>query len=119
MGVKQIAGHSIGHWLSGAAAMYTVRKDKQLKQKILYALDELEKVQSYDSEGYVSGFHSDCFDRVFTGDFNVSNFNLAGSWVPWYSIDKIYAGLIDVYNLLGNQKALEIVVKLADWAKKD
>src|SRR5699024_11760137 len=40
------------------------------------------------------------------------------SWVPWYSIDKIYAGLIDVYNLLGNEKALKIVVKLADWAKK-
>lgn len=114
----QIAGHSIGHWLSGAAAMYDVTKDEQLKQKILYALDELAKVQGYDSEGYVSGFARDCFDRVFSGDFQVDNFGLGGSWVPWYSIDKIYAGLIDVYNVLGNEKALEIVVKLADWAKK-
>lgn len=114
----QIAGHSIGHWLSGAAAMFVVTKDKQLEQKILYALDELANVQSCDPEGYVSGFPRDCFDSVFTGDFYVDNFNLGGSWVPWYSIDKIYAGLIDVYNLLGNEKALEIVVKLADWAKK-
>lgn|SRR5690625_1045190 len=114
----EIAGHSIGHWLSAAAAMYDVTKDEQLKQKILYALDELEYVQSFDSEGYVSGFSRKCFDQVFSGEFEVGNFSLGGSWVPWYSIDKIYAGLIDVYNLLGNEKALKIVVKLADWAKK-
>lgn len=114
----EIAGHSIGHWLSGAAAMYDVTKNYQLKKKVLYALDELENVQSYDPDGYVSGFPRDCFDRVFSGDFEVDNFGLGGSWVPWYSIDKIYAGLIDVYNSTGNKKALEIVVKLADWAKK-
>src|SRR5699024_1464740 len=108
----------IGHWLSGAAAMYQATKESQLKDKILYALDELAKVQNYDSEGYVSGFPRDCFDQVFTGEFEVDNFSLAGSWVPWYSIDKIYAGLIDVYNLLGIQQALDILVKLADWAKK-
>lgn len=113
-----IAGHSIGHWLSGAATMYVATKDEQLKRKILYALDELEKIQGYDSEGYVSGFSRDCFDQVFSGEFEVDNFSLGGSWVPWYSIDKIYAGLIDVYKLLGIPKALYIVVKLADWAKK-
>jgi DUF1680 family protein len=113
-----ISGHSIGHWLSAASAMYTVTRDEELLLKIEYAVNELAYLQSLDEEGYVSGFPRTCFDKVFTGDFEVENFSLAGGWVPWYSIHKIYAGLIDVYSLTGNQKALEVVTKLADWAKK-
>jgi len=115
---KEIAGHSIGHWLSAAASMYNVTHDEQLKSKLDYALDELETVQNFDADGYVSGFSRACFDEVFSGEFEVGHFSLGHSWVPWYSIHKIYAGLIDVYNLIGSEKALKIVVKLADWAKK-
>lgn len=113
-----IAGHSVGHWLSAAATMFSVTKDTILLQKLEYAVDELAYVQSLDAEGYVSGFPRKCFDITFTGEFQVDNFGLAGGWVPWYSIHKIYAGLIDTYNLTGNEKALEVVIKLADWAKK-
>lgn len=111
-----IAGHSIGHWLSAAATMYAVTKDVELKEKLNYALDELQYVQSLDKDGYISGFSRECFDKVFTGEFEVENFSLAGSWVPWYSIHKIYAGLIDVYRLLEDERALTIVKKMADWA---
>ncbi|MEK3888231.1 beta-L-arabinofuranosidase domain-containing protein [Bacillus sp. FSL K6-3431] len=113
-----ISGHSIGHWLSAASTMYAVTNDDKLKQKIDYAVEELAHIQSFDQDGYVSGFPRECFDKVFSGDFEVENFSLAGAWVPWYSIHKIYAGLMDVYTLLGNKKALEVVIKLADWAKK-
>lgn len=113
---QSIAGHSLGHWLSAAAVMYQATNDEQLKDKLLYALDEMEKVQSYDPEGYLSGFPRDCFDQVFTGEFQVANFSLGGSWVPWYSIHKIYAGLIDVYQYTGMEKAKSIVLKMADWA---
>lgn len=112
----EIAGHSVGHWLSAAAAMYAVTKDKELKQKIDYAIVELEQIQQYDGDGYISGFSRTCFDNVFSGDFEVDNFSLGGSWVPWYSIHKIYAGLLDVYTLLGDVKSLGIVMKLAEWA---
>nr|WP_144922185.1 glycoside hydrolase family 127 protein [Paenibacillus bovis] len=115
---KQIAGHSVGHWLSAAATMYTVTNDEALRAKVEYAVNELAHVQSFDADGYVSGFPRDCFDRVFTGTFEVQAFGLGGSWVPWYSIHKIYAGLIDVYTLMGNEKALDVVVKLANWAKR-
>lgn len=119
VGKRGISGHSIGHWLSATSAMYAVTNDKKLKEKLDYAIDELEHVQSFDTEGYVSGFPRDCFDKVFAGgDFQVSNFSLGDSWVPWYSIHKIFAGLIDTYKLTGNEKALQVVIKLADWAKR-
>src|SRR5690625_1680565 len=93
----EIAGHSIGHWLSAAAVMYCATKEQGLLEKIKYALDELEKVQCFDPDRYLSGFPRDCFDEVFSGEFEVGRFSLGDSWVPWYSIHKIFAGLIDVY----------------------
>lgn len=112
----QIAGHSIGHWLSAVSTMYAVTGDKPLLQRLDYALNELAYVQSHDPDGYVSGFPRDCFDKAFTGEFEVDHFNLGGSWVPWYSIHKIYAGLIDAYIMTDHELALNIVKKLADWA---
>jgi uncharacterized protein len=115
-----IAGHSVGHFLSAAAAMYAVTGDEVILAKLNYTVEELAHVQSFDPDGYVSGFPRQCFDNVFfgNGDFEVHGFGLGGSWVPWYSIHKIYAGLIDAYKLAGNEKALQVVVKLSDWAKK-
>lgn len=114
----EIAGHSIGHWLSAASLMYNVTGDLLLKEKLEYAIDELAHVQSLDPDGYVSGFKRDCFDEVFTGDFRVDNFGLGGSWVPWYSIHKIFVGLVDAYNLASCNKAKTVLVKLSDWAER-
>jgi len=114
----KISGHSLGHFLSAVASMYVADKDENLKEKLNYAVSELAYLQSLDEKGYVSGFPRECFDKVFTGDFNVTRFELGDSWVPWYSIHKIYAGLIDAYVLTGNEQALEVVIKLSDWAKK-
>lgn len=114
----KISGHSLGHFLSAVASMYVATKDETLKEKLNYAISELAYLQSLDEKGYVSGFPRECFDRVFTGDFNVTRFELGDSWVPWYSIHKIYAGLIDAYVLIGNEQALDVVTKLSDWAKK-
>jgi DUF1680 family protein len=98
--------------------MYAVTEDEELKQKVDYAVDELAHIQRFDEDGYVSGFPRTCFDKTFTGEFEVEHFSLAGQWVPWYSIHKIFAGLIDSYTLMNHEKALTVVKKLADWAKK-
>jgi DUF1680 family protein len=98
--------------------MYAITEDEELKQKVDYAVDELAHIQRFDEDGYVSGFPRTCFDKTFTGEFEVEHFSLAGQWVPWYSIHKIFAGLIDSYTLMNHEKALTVVKKLADWAKK-
>jgi len=113
-----IAGHSLGHFLSAVAFMVQATGDRALQEKMDYAVDELAFLQSQEPSGYVSGFPRDCFDRVFSGNFEVDRFGLGGSWVPWYSIHKIFAGLIDVYRVTGSSRALEVVIKLANWAKK-
>ncbi|SDC62846.1 hypothetical protein SAMN05421734_11424 [Pelagirhabdus alkalitolerans] len=114
----EIAGHSLGHWLSAASEMYEATGDVELKHNVEYAVDELAYIQSYDAEGYVSGFKRDCFDEVFTGDFRVDPFGLGGSWVPWYSIEKIFSGLVSAYRLAHSNHAKKVVYKLADWAEK-
>ena len=37
-------------------------------------------------------------------------------WAPWYTCHKIMRGFIDAHHLTGNEQALEIVLKMGDWA---
>ncbi|SDY94755.1 hypothetical protein SAMN05421736_104287 [Evansella caseinilytica] len=113
-----ISGHSLGHWLSAASQMYAVTGEEALKNKVVYAIDELAYLQQLDGEGYVGGFPKTCFEQVFTGEFEAEHFSLNGQWVPWYSLHKVFAGLIDAYQFTKTKKALQIVRRLADWAVK-
>jgi DUF1680 family protein len=40
----------------------------------------------------------------------------SGTWAPWYTQHKIMRGLLDAYYATGNEQALEVVTKMADWA---
>src|SRR4029079_2924653 len=42
----------------------------------------------------------------------VKPFDLNGGWVPWYTLHKLFAGLLDAHRYLQNTKALAIPVKL-------
>ncbi len=111
-----VSGHILGHWLSAASRMYADTGDADLKKRMDYAVSELAILQGKRADGYVSGFPDDCFQRVFSGDFRVEDFNLGGQWVPWYTMHKIFAGLIDAYQIGGSAQALEVVKKLGEWA---
>ena len=36
-------------------------------------------------------------------------------WAPYYTLHKILAGLIDIYEVSGNEKALQVATGMADW----
>lgn len=36
-------------------------------------------------------------------------------WAPYYTLHKILAGLMDVYEVTGNEKALEVARGMSDW----
>jgi uncharacterized protein len=40
----------------------------------------------------------------------------SGTWAPWYTQHKIMRGLLDAYYATGNEQALQVVTKMADWA---
>ncbi len=100
----EIRGHTLGHYLTAIAQAFASTKDEELKRKMDYIVDELAICQ-FDS-GYLSAFGEELFDNVE---------NNQPCWVPWYTMDKIIAGLTACYRLAGNKKALQVVSKLADW----
>ena len=109
-----ISGHSLGHWLSAMSAMYASTGDAAVKERLDNAIDKLARYQNDD--GYLGGVEkSDLVNTLKAGTVNASAFELNGYWVPWYSFHKIYQGLLDAYEMAGNEKALDAVIRFADW----
>jgi len=113
-----VAGHSLGHYLSACSMMYASTGEKQFKQRVDYIINELKICQDARNTGYVGGIPDEdkIFAAVSAGDIRSKGFDLNGGWVPWYTEHKIWAGLLDAYQLVDNKMAKEIVVKLSDWA---
>ena len=101
-----IQGHTLGHYLTAVSQSYASSGDKELKEITDYMISVLKGCQLQN--GYLHAIPEDHFDRIESG-------NTSGTWVPWYSMHKILAGLIDVYTFTGNKDALTIASKLGDW----
>ncbi|MDH5706674.1 MAG: glycoside hydrolase family 127 protein [Candidatus Aminicenantes bacterium] len=105
----ELRGHFTGHFLTACALMYSAANDEVLKRKADTIVSELAKCQeSLGESGYLSAYPEEFIDRVIEGK---------RVWAPWYTLHKIYAGLLDMYLLCGNTEALEVVEKMAAWAK--
>jgi DUF1680 family protein len=113
-----IAGHSLGHYLSACAMMYASTGDSRFKERVNYIVDELELCQRAHGDGYVAAIPDGrrVFAEIASGDIRAKGFDLNGIWVPWYTLHKELAGLLDAQHYCDNQKALIIAGKLADFA---
>jgi DUF1680 family protein len=113
-----VAGHTLGHYLSACSMMYAASGDARYRQRVEYIVDELELCQSRRSDGYVGGIPD--ADRIFRevseGNIRSQGFDLNGGWVPWYTLHKLFAGLIDAYFYCDSGKAKEVATRLAGWA---
>lgn len=113
-----IAGHSLGHYLSGLALHYAATGDVRFKGKAEIIVKELALCQANRPDGYIGAIPDG--DRVWNeirkGEIRSKGFDLNGIWVPWYTQHKVFAGLIDAYQLAGIKGALPIATKLGDWA---
>ncbi|HOU03353.1 MAG TPA: glycoside hydrolase family 127 protein [Bacteroidales bacterium] len=106
----ELRGHTLGHVMSGLAMMYASTGNIAYKNRgdsIVMALAECQK--ALDRDGYLSAYPEYFIDRVIAGQ---------GVWAPWYTLHKIYAGLLDMYLYADNQQALEVLNKAAGWAYK-
>jgi DUF1680 family protein len=80
--------------------MYQATGDVEIKaraDKIVAALAECQKALGGE---YLSAFPESFFDRLEAGK---------PVWAPYYTIHKIMAGLLDVYQATGNAQALDVV----------
>jgi DUF1680 family protein len=109
----ELRGHSLGHYLSGCALMFASTGNDEMKRRADYIVAELSKIQdALPSRGYNAGFLSaypeEFFDRVDRRE---------SVWAPYYTLHKIFAGLLDAYHHCGNQLALQVLEKLAGWLR--
>jgi len=113
-----VAGHTLGHYLSACSMMYASTGDTRYRQRVECIVTELVVCQNKRADGYVGGIPE--ADRIFKevaeGNIRSQGFDLNGGWVPWYTLHKLYAGLIDAYFLCDNETAKVVATKLADWA---
>jgi hypothetical protein len=118
---RGIAGHSLGHYLTALSLHYAATGDKRFLERVNYIVDELEQCQTANGDGYVSGIPDGkrTFGELAQGKIEVKNpFDLNNCWVPWYTMHKLFAGLLDAHEYCQNKKALKVVAKLADWSDK-
>ena len=99
-------GHFIGHWLSAASRMYSVTQSILLKGKIDYAVSKLKECQQENGGQWVFAIPPKYLDWAVRGK---------RVWAPHYNIHKTLMGLVDAYEYAGNEEALEVLKKAAQW----
>lgn len=105
----QLRGHFLGHWISAASMLYATYKDQQLKAKIDYIIDELEKCQELNGGEWI-GSIPEKYLKIMETDRYI--------WSPQYTMQKTFMGLLHAYIYAENEKALNVVSHLADWYVK-
>jgi hypothetical protein len=104
----ELRGHFTGHFLSASAQLYASMGDKEAKAKGDYMVAELAKCQQkLGAGGYLSAFPTEWFDRLAAR---------RPVWAPYYTIRKIMAGMLDMYQLAGSRQALAVLEGMSNWA---
>lgn len=104
-----LRGHSTGHIMSGLAMLYAQTGNEVYKLKADSLVKGLAEVQKAIGTGYLSAYSEGLIDRNIAGQ---------GVWAPWYTLHKIFAGLIDQYLYCDNRTALHVAEGMASWAYK-
>lgn len=102
----ELRGHFVGHYLSACALMHASAGDGELLARGNQVVSELAACQRRLAGGYLSAFPTEFFDRL-----NARK----PVWAPFYTIHKIMAGLLDMYELTGDAQALDVLVGMAKW----
>ena len=102
-----IKGHTLGHYLSAVSQAYATTGDGELLSIANHIVDVLAKCQNSDT-GYLAAIPESHYIQLEKG-------NTSGTWVPWYTMHKVLSGLVDCYELTGNDQALNVAAHLGDW----
>ncbi|MDD4690484.1 MAG: glycoside hydrolase family 127 protein [Eubacteriales bacterium] len=102
----QIRGAFTGHWLSAAARIFQETGDMCIKSKADYIVSEIARCQEANGGEWAFSIP----EKYLFGIKNGQHF-----WAPQYVCHKTMMGLLDMYEFAGNELALEIICRSADW----
>ncbi|KRF19371.1 beta-L-arabinofuranosidase domain-containing protein [Paenibacillus sp. Soil787] len=103
---SELRGHFLGHWLSAAAMIIVQSDDVRVKVKADYIINELSRCQQANGGEWLGPFPESYLTRIAAGKW---------VWAPQYTLHKLLMGLFDMYALSGNEQALEVMTRFADW----
>ena len=87
-----------GQWLGAFARMYKVTGDEVIREKAIYLMDEWGK--TIDEDGFF-GYQPPPHNPGH------------------YIYEKMVGGLVDIYEYIGNERALDYLGKITGWAEKN
>lgn len=102
----QLRGHFLGHWLSAAAHLYAATGDAEAKAKGDAIVAGLARCQAENGGEWAGPIPPGYLDWIARGK---------AVWAPHYTLHKPLMGLYEMYALAGNQQALDVLVKWANW----
>ncbi|MFI2206472.1 beta-L-arabinofuranosidase domain-containing protein [Streptomyces sp. NPDC020192] len=105
--------HVQGHFLTAWAQLYALTGDTTCRDKATYMVAELAKCQASNSAagfnpGYLSGYPESEFTALEQRTLRTGN-------VPYYTIHKTLAGLLNVWRHIGSTQARDVLLALAGW----
>lgn len=103
---SDIRGTVCGHWLSAAAHLWRETKDAELLARANHIVDEIGRCQEANGGRWAFPIPEKYMYWLRDGRH---------PWAPQYVCHKNMMGLLDMYRLAGNRKALDIALKCADW----
>ena len=120
-----IGGHTVGHYMTAMAQAYinplaTAAQKDEILSRLKGLIDGMRECQknSKGKPGFLwaavvknANNVEQEFDFVEQGKTNIVN----EAWVPWYTMHKLIAGLVDVYKNTGYETAKEVASDLGDW----
>lgn len=103
----ELRGHTTGHVLSALGLMYAATGSEVFKLKGDSLVNGLAEVQQALKNGFLSAWPEELINRNILGK---------SVWAPWYTLHKILSGLIDQYLYADNELALQVAVRMGNWA---
>lgn len=102
----ELRGHFLGHWLSAAAMHYEATGNEQVRAKAEEIVEELAVCQKDNGGQWAASIPEKYLYWIG---------QKKPVWAPQYTIHKTFMGLLDMYELAGSKKALDVAVNFGKW----
>lgn len=121
-----IGGHTMGHYLSAVAQAYVNPGTSEVDRKKIFEMIAALIEGMLECQAHSKGKPNFLFGAVIVDPENVEKqFDnvekdltniITQAWVPWYTMHKLLAGLLDTYKLMGYEPALTVAKQIGDWS---